>query len=164
LRQSFFTNSGTEANETAITLARCFTGSSEIIALRHSYHGRSALAMAITAMPLGKPGRRFCRASSMRTMRTVIAVRLGRRIPIAACAAQQDLKKLIKTTTSGRVAGIIAEPIQGVGGFITPPKEYFKIVAEIVANTAAFSSATSADWLGPHRKPLVWYRAVGRYA
>src|SRR4051812_20549300 len=56
LRQSFFTNSGTEANETAITLARCFTGSSEIIALRHSYHGRSALAMAITGNAAWKTG------------------------------------------------------------------------------------------------------------
>ena len=42
LRKSFFTNSGTEANETAILAARCFTGSTEIIALRHSYHGRSS--------------------------------------------------------------------------------------------------------------------------
>ena len=56
LRQSFFTNSGTEANETAITLARCFTGSCEIIALRHSYHGRSALAMAVTGSGAWKAG------------------------------------------------------------------------------------------------------------
>ena len=40
LTKSFFTNSGTEANETAIVAARCFTGTTEIIALRHSYHGR----------------------------------------------------------------------------------------------------------------------------
>src|SRR5579883_1416453 len=46
LTKSFFTNSGTEANETAILTARCYTGNSEIIALRHSYHGRSALTMA----------------------------------------------------------------------------------------------------------------------
>src|SRR5437763_10114761 len=49
LTKSFFTNSGTEANETAIVAARCYTGSSEIVALRHSYHGRSALAMSLTA-------------------------------------------------------------------------------------------------------------------
>jgi len=46
--KSFFTSSGTEANETAILVARCFTGSSEIIALRHSYHGRSSLATGLT--------------------------------------------------------------------------------------------------------------------
>src|SRR6202451_1676059 len=48
LTKSFFTNSGTEANETAILAARCYTGSHEIVALRHSYHGRSAMAMAAT--------------------------------------------------------------------------------------------------------------------
>ena len=48
LTKSFFTNSGTEANETAILAARCYTGASEIVALRHSYHGRSSLAMALT--------------------------------------------------------------------------------------------------------------------
>jgi 4-aminobutyrate aminotransferase len=44
----------------------------------------------------------------------------------------QDVEELIRTTTSGRIAGFIAEPIQGVGGFITPPREYFGIVAEII--------------------------------
>ena len=44
----------------------------------------------------------------------------------------QDVKELIRTTTSGQIAGMIAEPIQGVGGFITPPKEYFQIVSKIV--------------------------------
>ena len=49
LTKSFFTNSGTEANETAILAARCYTGSTEIVALRHAYHGRSSLAMGLTA-------------------------------------------------------------------------------------------------------------------
>ena len=48
LTKSFFTNSGTEANETAFVTARCYTGNHEIVALRHSYHGRSAVAMAAT--------------------------------------------------------------------------------------------------------------------
>src|SRR5260370_31887266 len=48
LSKSFFTNSGTEANETAILTARCYTGSDQIVALRHSYHGRSAMAMTLT--------------------------------------------------------------------------------------------------------------------
>ena len=46
----------------------------------------------------------------------------------------QDIEELIRTTTGGRIAGFIAEPIQGVGGFITPPKEYFEIVEKIVRN------------------------------
>ena len=54
--KSFFTTSGTEANETAILAARCYTGSSEIIALRHSYHGRSSLAMGMTGQASWKLG------------------------------------------------------------------------------------------------------------
>src|SRR6201982_3670517 len=62
LTKSFFTNSGTEANETAILAARCYTGASEVIALRHSYHGRTALGMALSGQsswrlgPLLSPG------------------------------------------------------------------------------------------------------------
>src|SRR3569832_759806 len=48
LTKSFFTNSGTEANETAIMAARCYTGNTEVIALRHSYHGRSSMGMSLT--------------------------------------------------------------------------------------------------------------------
>ena len=56
LTKSFFTNSGTEANETAILAARCYTGSTEIVALRHSYHGRSAMTMALTGQASWRVG------------------------------------------------------------------------------------------------------------
>src|SRR5580704_4451819 len=56
LTKSFFTNSGTEANETAILTARCYTGSTEIVALRYGYHGRSSLAMGLTAQSNWKLG------------------------------------------------------------------------------------------------------------
>src|SRR5215510_13926580 len=56
LTKSFFTNSGTEANETAILTARCYTGATEVIALRHSYHGRSSLAMGLTAQSAWRLG------------------------------------------------------------------------------------------------------------
>jgi 4-aminobutyrate aminotransferase-like enzyme len=51
-----------------------------------------------------------------------------------SCGVQcaKDLEELIQTTTTGRIAGFLAEPIQGVGGFITPPKEYFEIAVGIV--------------------------------
>jgi 4-aminobutyrate aminotransferase-like enzyme len=52
--------------------------------------------------------------------------------PSCGVACAKDIEELIKTTTTGRVAGMLAEPILGVGGFITPPKEYFEIAAEIV--------------------------------
>jgi 4-aminobutyrate aminotransferase-like enzyme len=132
LRQSFFTNSGTEANETAITLARCFTGSSEIIALRHSYHGRSALAMAITGNAAWKAGPQIQPGIVHAHNAYCYRCPFGLTYPNCGIRCARDLEELIRTATSGRVAGIIAEPVQGVGGFITPPKEYFQIVADIV--------------------------------
>jgi len=130
--KSFFTTSGTEANETAILAARCYTGSSEIIALRHAYHGRSSLAMAATGQgawrlgPATQPGIVFAHNAYC------YRCPFGLTYPNCELRCATDVKELIRTTTSGRVAGMIAEPIQGVGGFITPPKEYFSIVAGIV--------------------------------
>jgi 4-aminobutyrate aminotransferase-like enzyme len=56
----------------------------------------------------------------------------GLEYPSCEVKCAQDVEQVIRTTTSGRIAGFIAEPIQGVGGYITPPKEYFPIVADIV--------------------------------
>ena len=58
----------------------------------------------------------------------------GLTYPSCAVKCAQDMEELIRSTTGGRIAGFIAEPIQGVGGFITPPKEYFPIVEKIVRN------------------------------
>jgi 4-aminobutyrate aminotransferase len=132
LRQSFFTNSGTEANELAITLARCFTGSAEIVALRHSYHGRSALAMAVTGNAAWKSGPQLHPGVVHAHNAYCYRCPFGLSYPDCGIRCAQDIEELIQTTTSGQIAGIIAEPIQGVGGFITPPKEYFPIVADIV--------------------------------
>lgn len=132
VNKSFFTNSGTEANETAILAARCYTGASEIIALRHSYHGRSALGMALT----GNAGWRLGGAVQPGIVHAHNAYcyrcPFGKTYPGCEMQCARDVEELIRTSTSGRVAGIIAEPIQGVGGFITPPREYFPIVAETV--------------------------------
>ncbi len=56
----------------------------------------------------------------------------GLSYPSCGVKCAQDVEEVIRTTTSGRIAGFIAEPIQGVAGFVTPPKEYFPIVADIV--------------------------------
>lgn len=131
LRKSFFTNSGSEANETAILAARCYTGSTEIIALRHSYHGRTSATMGLTGQAswrLGPPQAGVVHAVNAYCYRCPF----GLEYPSCGVKCAQDVEQVIRTTTSGRVAGLIAEPIQGVGGFITPPKEYFKIVTDIV--------------------------------
>ena len=133
LTKSFFTNSGTEANETAILTARCYTGSTEIIALRHSYHGRSAMGMTLTGQGtwrLGPPQAGIVHAHSAYCYRCPF----GLTYPECDVRCARDVEELIRTTTTGRIAGFIAEPIQGVGGFVTPPREYFQIVEKIVRN------------------------------
>ncbi|HTD21503.1 MAG TPA: aspartate aminotransferase family protein [Terriglobales bacterium] len=133
ISQSYFTNSGTEANETAIQLARMYTGRYEVVALRHGYSGRSQLAQGLTAhntwrksLPVPAPG--VVHALNAYCYRCP----LGKTYPSCEVACAKDLEAVIQTTTSGQIAAFIAEPIQGVGGFVTPPKEYFKIVFKIV--------------------------------
>jgi len=132
LTKSFFTNSGTEANETAILTARCYTGSTEIVALRYAYHGRSSLAMGLTAQSSWRLGP-VTQAGIVHAVNAYCyRCPYGLSYPSCEVKCAQDVEEVIRTTTSGRIAGFIAEPIQGVGGFITPPKEYFPIVADIV--------------------------------
>jgi 4-aminobutyrate aminotransferase-like enzyme len=103
------------------------------VALRHSYHGRSSAAMAITGQgvwKLGPPQAGVVHALNAYCYRCP----LGLTYPSCEVRCAQDMEDLIRTTTSGRVAGFIAEPIQGVGGYVTPPKEYFQIVEKIVRN------------------------------
>src|SRR5579863_6859814 len=133
LTKSFFTNSGTEANETAILAARCYTGNTEIVALRHSYHGRSAAAMTLSgqgAWRLGPAQAGVVHAHNAYCYRCPF----GLTYPSCEVRCAQDMEELIRTSTSGHIAGFIGEPIQGVGGYITPPKEYFQIVEKIVRN------------------------------
>jgi 4-aminobutyrate aminotransferase-like enzyme len=132
ISQSYFTNSGTEANETAIQLARMHTGQFEIVALRHGYSGRSQLAQSLT-------GQNTWRQSLPGSFGVVHAMNpycyrcpFGKSYPDCGIACANDVEAVIQTATSGRIAGFIAEPIQGLGGFITPPPEYFKIVFSIV--------------------------------
>jgi 4-aminobutyrate aminotransferase-like enzyme len=132
LRKSYFTCSGTEADETAVMMAQVYTGRLEIIALRHGYSGRSMLAQSLTAH------------SSWRAVPTQIAAikhapapycyRCPLKLTYPSCgvACAKDIEELVKTTTTGQIAGFLAEPIQGVGGFVTPPKEYFEIAVGIV--------------------------------
>jgi alanine-glyoxylate transaminase/(R)-3-amino-2-methylpropionate-pyruvate transaminase len=132
LQKSMFTASGTEADETAVALAQVYTGSIELVALRHGYSGRSMLAQALTAH------------SPWRAVPTQIAgikhglapycyrCPLKQTYPSCNVACATDLEELINTTTTGKIAGFLAEPIQGVGGFIVPPKEYFEIAVDII--------------------------------
>jgi 4-aminobutyrate aminotransferase len=132
LQKSFFTNSGTEANETALLLARVATGSYDVVALRHAYSGASATTKALT-------GQAPWRKSGVISVGIAHAINpycyrcpLGMTYPSCEVACANDVENLIQAGTSGKIAAFLAEPIQGVGGFITPPPEYFKIVFNIV--------------------------------
>ena len=132
LQKSMFTASGSEADDTAVVLAQVFTGAQEIIALRHGYSGRGLLSQALTAHA---PWRAV--PSQVAAIKHAMApycyrCPLGLKYPDCEVRCATDLKELIQTTTTGRIAGFLAEPIQGVGGFITPPKEYFQIAVDIV--------------------------------
>jgi len=134
LQKSFFTNSGTEANEAAILLARMAGPSYDVVALRHAYAGSSTLAKGVTAQAAW-------RKSGVISVGVAHAINpycyrcpLHLKYPDCGVACANDVENLIQTATSGSIAAFIAEPIQGVGGFITPPPEYFKIVFRIVKN------------------------------
>ncbi len=132
LTQSFFTASGTEADETAVMMAQLATGNSELVALRHAYSGRSALAQSLTAhapwraLPTQVAGIKHAHAPYC------YRCPMHLRYPSCGVACARDIEDLIRTTTTGRVAGFLAEPIMGVGGFIVPPPEYFEIAVAIV--------------------------------
>ncbi|MFH1144608.1 MAG: aspartate aminotransferase family protein [Candidatus Eisenbacteria bacterium] len=133
LSQSFFTGSGTEADEMAILLARTQTGGAgDIVALRHCYAGRSLLAINVGAhapwrlIPSLVPGIKHAHAPYC------YRCALGLSYPACGMQCARDIEELIATETCGRVAALIAEPILGVGGFIVPPPEYFPIAVEIV--------------------------------
>jgi len=132
LRKSFFTNSGTEANETAVVLARAHTGCDEVIALRHGYSGRSSMAMSLT----GQSGWRLPGANQPGIKHAInpycYRCAMGHKYPDCNMMCARDVEDIIRTSTSGRIAAFLAEPIQGVGGFVTAPPEYFKIVVDIV--------------------------------
>jgi 4-aminobutyrate aminotransferase-like enzyme len=132
LQKSFFTNSGTEANETAVLIAQLYTKCQDIIALRHSYSGRSYLALSLT----GNASWRLAptTVSGIHHIANAYCYRcpFGLTYPSCDLKCAKDLEEAIQTETSGRVAALIAEPIQGVGGYITPPKEYFKEIVTIL--------------------------------
>jgi 4-aminobutyrate aminotransferase len=134
LQKSFFTNSGTEANEAAILLARMATGSYDVVALRHAYSGSSQLAKAATGQAPWRKAGIISVGIAHALNPYCYRCPLGMTYPDCGVACANDVENLIQTGTSGSVAAFIAEPIQGVGGFITPPPEYFKIVFKIVKN------------------------------
>ena len=132
LKQTYFGNSGSEANEYAILLARLFTGRNEILALRNGYHGGTGATMRLTAISdwkfsadAGVNVKYCCPGYCYRCP-------LGRSYPGCDLECARGIETVIRHETAREPACFIAEPIQGVGGVIVPPPEYFQVAYEIV--------------------------------
>ena len=136
-KRVFFTVSGTEANEAALLFATRYRGSGEVVALRSSYHGRSFATMGVTGQSVWSPTSRS--ALDVRYLRNPYRYRcpLCRNEPKCNLLCAEDLRGLIESETAGHVAAFIAEPIQGVGGFIEAPPGYFERIKEILDETGA---------------------------
>ena len=133
LRVSFFGNSGAEAIEGAMRLARQHTGRSEFVALQMSFHGRTVGTLSVTGNRNRKkkggpylPGVAF--ASAPYAYRSPYGADPA--VVARECAA--DVERAIDMGTSGDVAAFIAEPVLGEGGIIVPPPDYFRLVKEIL--------------------------------
>lgn len=131
LQKSFFTSSGTEADDTAIMAAKIHTGRHEIVVLRHSYSGRSATALSAVghstwrALPAQVAGIVHARAPYCYRCPLKLSY------PECGLACAEDIEDVIMTTTTGEIAAFMAETILGVGGFIVPPPGYFERAVEI---------------------------------
>lgn len=132
LNKVFFTNSGTEANEAAFLITTLARDSNELVALRHSYHGRSFAT-------INASGQRPWRSTTLSPLHVhyvgnpyCYRCPWEKTYPSCDLLCARDVEAVIKTTTSGNPAAFIAEPIQGVGGFVAPPPEYFVRVKEIL--------------------------------
>lgn len=132
LSVTYFTNSGSEANEVAILSAREFTGNQEVVSLRNCYHGGTQGTMALTAHSTWK-----FKSNPTVGVKNALApycyrCPYGLEHPSCGLKCAYDVENVIKYETCGQIACFIAEPIQGVGGAVTPPPEYFSIVYDIV--------------------------------
>jgi alanine-glyoxylate transaminase/(R)-3-amino-2-methylpropionate-pyruvate transaminase len=132
LSVSYFTNSGSEANEVAVLMAREHTGHAEAISLRNGYHGGTQGTMALTGHGTWKFRSNPAVNVKHATPGYCYRCPYGLEYPACGVKCARDVEELIRYETPGEVACFIAEPIQGVGGTVVPPKEYFQIAYDIV--------------------------------
>lgn len=127
-----FTNSGSEANELAFMSARNATGESFIVNLKHGYHGGTSGVQANCGLHTwrfrSQPAGHVTSAAAPYCYRCPF----GKKPESCELECAKDIENTIKTTTHGKIAGFIAEPVMGIGGFIAPSEEYFHEATKIV--------------------------------
>ena len=126
LKVVYFVNSGSEANDLALLMARAFTGNYDLIALRNAYHGGSQSTMGLTSHHTWKFNVPHSFGVQHAIMPDTYRGVYGRDDADAGRKYAGDVQNLIQFGTSGRVAGFIAESIQGVGGTIVLPDRYLR--------------------------------------
>ena len=137
LQKSFFCSTGSEANEGAALLASIYTGSSEFISLRNGLHGRTKLGMSLTGIQMWRTDPNPVGGIHFAPNPYCYRCPLGKKHPECDLACANMVEDIIRTATSGRPAALIAEPIQGNAGIVTPPKGYFRRLKEILAKYGA---------------------------
>jgi 4-aminobutyrate aminotransferase/4-aminobutyrate aminotransferase/(S)-3-amino-2-methylpropionate transaminase len=137
LQKSFFCNSGSEANEGAVLLARIATGRSELLALQGGLHGRTYLGMSLTGLSMWRTDPNPAGGISFVPNAYCYRCPLHLSYPSCDLDCAEAVARVIETSTSGAVAALIAEPIQGNAGIITPPEAYFGRVKEILKRYGA---------------------------
>lgn len=128
LKRSFFCCTGSEANEGAMLLARLYTGKNEFIALNNGLHGRTYLTMSATGVPMWRADPDL--SPAIHFAKTVWDERYD--LETAAKESIESIKAIIEERGADQIAALIAEPIQGNGGIITPPRWYFKELKQIL--------------------------------
>ena len=132
LKVCYFVNSGSEANDLALLMARAYTGNYDVIALRNAYHGGNAAALAVTAHSTWKFNIPHSFGVHHALAPDPYRGPYGRDDARAGVKFAADVKQLIEFATPGRVAAFIAESIQGVGGCVVFPDGYLEAVYGLV--------------------------------
>ncbi len=131
----FFVSSGSEAVDAALMMCCTARRSNQVLALRNSYHGRSFAAVGVTGNRSWSPTSFGPLSVSWvhngDNLRGVFAGLSGEEL---SRAVTDDLREVIATTTAGDIACMIAEPIQGVGGFVVPPDGFLGTMQEVLAD------------------------------
>jgi 4-aminobutyrate aminotransferase len=138
LTKSFFCNSGAEANEGALRLAKQATGRHEVVALTYGFHGRTIGTLSITGNSARKKGNGpYLPGVAFAPAPYCYRCPLGLSYPSCGLACTDSLKDVIRLQTSGDVAALVAEPLLGEAGLVVPPPEYFGIAARIFHENGA---------------------------
>jgi len=148
LKKTFFTSSGTEANETAVAAARTATGNIPLVVLRHSYSGRSATTLAMCGQSSWKKPPNIVPGIHHAHAPYCYRCPFNLQYPECGLKCAEDIDELIQTETSGEIAAFFAETVIGAGGFIVPPPGYFEKAAGIARKYGGLfiSDEVQAAW------------------